>query len=283
MSTITTAFQSDRVETEYLDGPTARFAYRRVGPPSGTPLVMAVRFRATMDHWDPAFIDVLAAERDVIVFDNRGVGRSTGTPPNSIDGLAGGLLEFIDALELSEVDLLGWSLGGYVVQAATLKRLDLVRRLIVAASGPGRVPGTPELPERVTEILNKPRADAEDYVYTFWPHTDAGRQAALASQRRVETRLSETEASISDAAVDGQRAATFAFGAGVWDRLKELTLPVLVANGARDILIDTRGFASYQASQRLPNAKIVLYSDAGHAFLFQHADDFGREVLDFLR
>jgi pimeloyl-ACP methyl ester carboxylesterase len=174
------------------------------------------------------------------------------------------------------------SLGGYVVQVAALRRLDLVRRLIVAASGPGRVPGSPDLPDRVAQILNKPHADEEDYLYTFWAHSDDGRHSGRASQRRLHTRLSESRASISDTAVDGQRAATFAFGAGVWNRLGELTLPVLVANGARDILIDTYGFASYQASQRLPNAKVVLYSDAGHAFLFQRADDFGREVLSFL-
>jgi len=278
-----TAFEADRAETKYVDGTTARFAYRRIGPRSGVPLVMAVRFRATMDHWDPAFLDALAVERDVIVFDNRGVGLSTGTPPSSIGDMADGLLEFIDALDLTEVDLLGWSMGGYVVQVAALTRAALVRRLIVAASGPGRVPDTPALSEHVVQIIGKRQKDEADVLYEFWPHTDAGREAGIASERRLDKRLSESHANVSDAAVDGQRAAIFAFGAGVWDRLNELTIPVLVANGARDVLIDTQAFTSYQASQRLPNAKIVLYSDASHAFLFQHADDFGQEVLDFLR
>lgn len=281
--TAMTAFEADRAETEYVHGPTARFAFRRIGPRSGVPLIMAVRFRATMDHWDPAFLDVLAAQRDVIVFDNRGVGLSTGTPPSSIDDMADGLLEFIDALGLTEVDLLGWSMGGYVVQVAALTRTALVRRLIVAASGPGRVPDTPALSKHVVQIISKKQKDEEDVLYEFWPHTDAGRQAGIASERRLDKRLSESPATVSDAAVDGQRAAIFAFGPGVWDRLNKLTLPVLVANGARDVLIDTRAFTSYQASQRLPNAKVVLYSDASHAFLFQHADDFGHEVLDFLR
>jgi pimeloyl-ACP methyl ester carboxylesterase len=106
--------------------------------------------KSLIDHWDPALLDVLASERDVIVFDDVGSGRSSGTAPTTIDGLAEGLLEFVDALGLRQVDLLGWSMGGYVVQAATLKRPGLVRRLVIAGSGPGRVPDMPVAPERVS-------------------------------------------------------------------------------------------------------------------------------------
>ena len=107
-----TTFQADRAETQYVDGVSARFAYRRLGPRSGVPLVMAMRFRGTLDHWDPALLDVLSSERDVIVFDNAGTGRSSGTVPTTIEDLADGLLDFVDALGLLQVDLLGWSMGG---------------------------------------------------------------------------------------------------------------------------------------------------------------------------
>ncbi len=276
-----TTFQADRASTQHVDGASARFAYRRCRTQSGVPLIMALRFRGTIDHWDPALLDVLASERNVIVFDNRGTGRSSGTAPTTIDGLAQGLLEFIDALGLTEVDLLGWSMGGYVVQAATLKRPELVRRLVVAGSGPGRVPGMPAAPERVLQIMGKPASSEDDVLYLFFPETDEGRQAGLASLRRLDTRLSESHADVAPEAVAAQRAAISSFGTGVWDWLGELTLPVLVANGAHDVMISA--FASYAMSQRLPNAKVILYSDAGHAFLFQHADDFGHEVLRFLR
>ncbi len=276
-----TTFQADLAETQYVYGASARFAYRRIGPRSGVPLVMAHRFRGTIDHWDPALLDVLSSERDVIVFDNGGTGRSSGTAPTTIEGLAQGLLEFVDALGLSQVDLLGWSMGGYVVQAATLLRPTLVRRLIVAGSGPGRVPDMPAAPERVSQITRKSVTDGEDVLYLFFPETDEGRQAGLASLRRLDTRLSESYADVAPEAVDAQRAAISSFGTGVWDRLAELTLPVLVANGAHDVMI--HAFASYAMSQRLPNAKVILYSDAGHAFLFQHAEEFGHEVLRFLR
>lgn len=276
-----TTFQSDGAETRSIEGASTRFAYRRIGPGSGVPLILSLRLRGTIDHWDPALLDVLASERDVIVFDNRGTGRSSGMTPNTIDGLADGLLEFIDALGLSQVDLLGWSMGGYVAQTATLLRPTLVRRLIVAGSGPGRFPGLPTAPDKVWQIASKPVNDDEDFLYLFFPETDTARQAGLASLRRLDTRLTVSHAEVSPKAVEAQLAALRSFGTVVWDRLGELTLPVLVANGAHDIMINS--YASYAMSQRLPNAKVILYSDAGHSFLFQHAQEFGHDVLRFLR
>jgi pimeloyl-ACP methyl ester carboxylesterase len=276
-----TDFRADLAETQYIDGVTSRFAYRRLGTSSRPALVMCVRLRGTIDHWDPAFLDVLAAERDVIVFDNRGTGASTGRPPATIEGLADGLLDMVGALGLPEVDLLGWSLGGYVAQVATLARPDLVRRLIVAGSGPGRMAGMPTPPDMVWQVAGKDVNDDEDFLYLFFPETPKGRQAGLASLRRLDTRLDASHAVVLPDAIAAQAAAISAFGSGVWDRLGAITIPVLVANGAHDVMISS--FAAYSMSLRLPNAKVILYSDAGHAFLFQHAGEFGREVLRFLR
>lgn len=278
---MTTTFQADQASTQYVEGVSARFAYRRLGPRSGVPLILCLRLRGTIDHWDPALLDVLASERDVIVFDNRGTSRSSGTAPDTIDGLAAGLLEFIEALGLSQVDLFGWSMGGYVVQTAALLRPTLVRRLVVAGSGPGRVPNLPAAPDKVWQIASKPENSDEDFLYLFFPGTDPARQVGLASLRRLDTRLAVSHAVVSPQAVAAQIAAIRSFGTGVWDRLGELTLSVLVANGSHDVMISA--FASYAMSQRLPNAKVILYSDAGHAFLFQHAQEFGHEVLRFLR
>lgn len=277
----TTTVGADLAETRYAEDPGWRFAYRRLGPRSTVPLVMATRFRGTIDHWDPALLEVLGSQRDVIMFDNRGTAASSGAPPDTIEGLAEGLLEFLGALGLTQVDLLGWSMGGYVVQVATLKRPELVRRLIVAGSGPGRVPDLPAQSAKVRQVVGKPVLGDDDFLYLFFPETDQGRRAGLASLRRLDARLSGAHVEVAPAAVGAQNAAIAAFGTGVWDRLGELTLPVLVASGAHDVLI--HACASYAMSQRLPNAKVILYSDAGHAFLFQHADDFGHEVLNFLR
>ena len=274
------AFRADLAATRTITGSTVTFGYRRMGPVGDVPLVLCVRFKGTMDHWDPAFLEVLSDARDVIVFDNAGINSSSGTTPPTVDGMAEGLLDFVDALGLTEIDLLGWSLGGFVAQTATLHRPGLVRRLVVAGSGPGRVPGMPPTPEKVLQTMAKPDTDEEDTLYLFFPATDRARQAGIESLRRLDTRLLTSHAEVSPAAAAAQLAAVTAFGSGVWDRLAELRMPVLAANGAHDVMIDS--VATYQMSQRLPNATIIVYSDAGHGFLFQHHREFGGQVVGFL-
>ena len=139
-------------------------------------------------------------------------------------------------------------MGGYVVQAASLLRPTLMRQLIVAGSGPGRVPDMPAAPEKVSQIAGKPVNDDEDFLYLFFPETDTARQAGLASLRRLNTRLTASHAEVSPKAVQAQLAAIRSFGTGVWDRLGELTLPVLIANSPHDVMIDS--YASYAMSQR---------------------------------
>ncbi|GAA0486484.1 alpha/beta hydrolase [Paractinoplanes deccanensis] len=270
-----TTYISDQTETRFVDG----FAYRRFGKTGGVPLVLCMRLRGTMDHWDPDLLDRLAAQREVIVFDNRGTNASTGTPPDTIEGLADGAIAFIRALGLTQVDVLGWSMGGIVAQGVALRAPELVRRLIVAGSSAGGVPNLPPPPAKVNETLAHPVNHDEDFLYLFFPETERARQAGLASLRRLDHRLGESKAAVQPETFRAQLTAIGTF-AGFWDRQPELTLPVLVANGAHDVMIDA--YATYAMSQRLPNAKIVLYSDAGHAFLFQHPEDFAHEVNHFL-
>lgn len=273
---------SAHAPTQFVDSTNARFAYRRFGAPAGVPLVLALRFRGTMDHWDPAFLDELADEREVIIFDNIGHSRSSGTAPTTMDALAAGLIEFVDALGLTKIDLLGWSLGGIVVQAATLARPDLVRRLVVAGSSPGGgVPGMPAPDPRVWQVATKPVNDDGDFLYLFFPDDGAGHALGVQSLRRLDPRvLADEHTPVSLETMQAQLAVIASTGSSVWDRLSEIRIPVLVANGAHDRMIDS--YATYAMAGRLADAKAVLYSDAGHGFLFQHIDDFAGEVLHFL-
>jgi pimeloyl-ACP methyl ester carboxylesterase len=228
-------------------------------------------------------LDVLARERDVILVDYPGVNTSAGSTPATVRGLADGVAEFISALGLDRADLLGWSLGGYVVQDVALNHPGLVRRLVVAASGPGAVPGTPAPPARVWEAARRPVNDDSDFLYMFFPETTAGREAGLASLRRLDTRLSVSRADTTPGSVAAQAAALTGWGKGddtSWERLGELQMPVLVGAGGCDHMMHP--FGVYSMAQRLPDAKVIFYTDSGHGFLFQHADDFGDEVLRFL-
>ncbi|MFC8938940.1 alpha/beta fold hydrolase [Streptomyces griseoincarnatus] len=275
-----TTYLADSAETRYVDGPDGeRFAYRRFGREGTRPLVMHMRLRGTIDHWDPRFLDLVSAEREVIIFDNRGTNFSTGSAPVTMDGLVQGSLAFIGALGLTDIDVLGWSMGGIVAQGVALAAPELVHRLVVAGSSPGGVPNLPAPPARVAQTTGKPDNGDEDFLYLFYPETEKARAAGLASLRRLDHRLKQSNAAVGDEAFRGQLAAIGGFK-GYWERQEELTLPVLVANGAHDVMI--HAYATYAMSQRLPNAKIILYSDAGHGFLFQHPEDFAHEVNRFL-
>jgi pimeloyl-ACP methyl ester carboxylesterase len=273
-------YLSDAAEDRFVGGPDGeRFHYRRFGRPGTVPLVLCMRLRGTVDHWDPQLLDALAAEREVIVFDNRGTSLSSGDAPTSIDGLADGGIAFIQALGLTQVDILGWSLGGIVAQGIALRAPELVRRLVVAGSTPAGVPDQPAPGPRVGEILSHAVNDDEDYLYLFFPESDQGRAAGLASLRRLNVRLGASNAVVQPDTSRAQLGAIAAF-AGYSDRLGELKLPVFVANGAHDVMINS--YATYAMSQKLPDAKVVLYSDAGHGFLFQHITDFAHDVNRFL-
>ncbi len=276
---------ADTAETLFVAGPSATFAYRRIGPRGGIPLLLLNRFRGTIDWWDPELLDHLAAEHDVIVFDDIGVGYSTGTPRDSVEGFADGAIEFIEALGLSQVDLLGWTLGGIVAQYVTRRRPELVRKLVLAASNlDGQVPGAPAPDPQVRAILGQAEVGGDDLVYLFFPDTDTGRAAGRAYLARVAARLATGRPEMSEAASTGQFTAIGKSAAVPFDRtradLETITQPVLCATGMRDVMIPA--LSAYVAVQHLADATLVIYGDAGHAFLFQHARDFAAQVTHFL-
>ena len=282
--TATTTYSPSTAKTQFVDAGSTRYAYRRIGTQQGIPLVLVHRFRATIDWWDPAFIDAIAEERDVIMFDNVGIGYTEGAPMNTVDAYTVGAVAFIEALGLPQVDLLGWSFGGVVAQDIALQRPDLIRKLIVAGSGSGSAPGMPAMPERVANIMLKPGTDVEDALYLFYPETDAAQAQGVEHFSKIAAGMPKNAPVVTQEAAMGQLAAITATLAAPWEqvavKLNKMTLPVLYAGGSHDVMID--GFASYAAVQELPNAKLVLYSDAGHAFLFQHLENFTAEVKAFL-
>jgi pimeloyl-ACP methyl ester carboxylesterase len=278
-------YLADAAENLTVDSVSGTFTYRRLGPRGGVPLVLLNRFRGTLDWWDPQFLDHLATRHDVITFDNVGTGFSTGEPRDNVEGFADGAAELIDALGLGQVDLLGWTLGGLSAQHVALRHPDLVRRLVLAASNPGgAIPDMPAADERVRVILTGPEVTADDLVYLFFPDTDRGRAAGHDYLARVALRLATGRPELSPAATRGQMAAIAASASVPFERLKanleQITHPVLHATGIHDVMIPA--LSSFVAVQHLPNATFLAYGEAGHAFLFQHAEDFAAQVGSFL-
>ncbi|MFJ9543826.1 alpha/beta fold hydrolase [Streptomyces sp. NPDC101225] len=278
------AFASDQADTFSVVGNLATYAYRDFGKRSQTPpLVLLQRFRGTMDHWDPAFLEPLAAQRRVILFDSAGVSESSGRVPATIEAMADAAVDFLEAIGVTEADLLGWSLGGFVAQVVALDRPDLVRRLIVAGSGPGGVPGSAELDPRVPAMMTAEVSTEDDFLYLFFGENEESQQIGRESLARLEPRLSTSKAEVTAEAWGNQLAAIMRWGSGersAWSRLEELKMPVLLANGAHDVMVDSGD--SFAMARRMENATAVFYGDSGHGFLFQRPDEFARVVLDFL-
>ncbi|MEW1819325.1 alpha/beta hydrolase [Arthrobacter sp. NPDC080031] len=279
-----TTFVADSAPNETVQGTSANFTYRRFGPRGGVPLVLLHRFRGTIDWWDPEFLEYLAKDHDVILFDNIGVGYSSGEPLTTVEDYADGAAEFIGMLKLEQVDLLGWSLGGVISQLVVFRHPNLVRRLIVAGSQPpGSVPEVRATnPPEVEAIMVKDEASDEDLKFLFYPRTKEGVAAGDRHLRNINTRGVPKLASSETAA--GQFQAIGALFSQpfepVLEQLSKITQPVLYANGVHDVMIDSR--ASVVAVENLPNATLLLYSDAGHAFLFQHDAEFAEQVRLFL-
>ena len=259
-----------------------RIAYRRIGPDGGVPLVFLNRFRGTMDDWDPALVDRVARERGVILFDAPGVARSGGAPATTLRGWAGNAATFVRALGLDRVDVLGFSFGGLVAQELTLTEPALVRRLVIAGSGAGHVEGAGVNPAAIA-VATKPVNSDEDFLFLFFRDTPGSQAAGRAYRARLRQRADAFAAMADETAWRGMLAAAGDVGTpetSLLTRSGAIRQPVLVANGVEDIMIPT--FQSYALAQVIPDARLVIYPDSGHGFLFQHADAFADEVRRFL-
>lgn len=282
--TLDSTISAESAETTYLEAKGIRFAYRTFGVPSDVPLVFCQRFRGTMDDWDPAVVNGLAQERRVVLFDNAGVGLSSGEAPDTIGGMANYAAAFIDALGFKQVDLIGFSMGGAVVQQLSLDRPDLVRRLILAGTGPGGGEGTQPAKPDVFPVAAKPVNDPEDFLFLFFEPTETSQAAGRDYLERLEKRQGAREPLVKPETVKAQLSAIGAWAKGqgsAYPRLSEIKQPVLVANGHNDIMSPT--INSFVLSQRLPNAHLIVYPDSGHGFLFQYPERFVEHTLIFLR
>lgn len=272
---------AETAETSYIEADGIRFAYRTFGKTSDVPLVFCQRFRGTMDDWDPAFVNALAKERTIILFDSAGVGLSSGEVAETFYGTAKYAVTFIEALGLKQVDLLGFSMGGYIAQLVTLDRPDLVRRLILAGTGGGTGEGTQSGKPEVFQVAFKPVNEPEDFLYLFFEPTETSRAAGLEYLERLARRKDDRAPLVKPESVQAQIKSAVAWGTNsTFYRLGEIKQPVLVANGDHDIMIPT--INSFIVSQRIPNAQLIIYPDSGHGFLFQYPDLFAEHVSIFL-
>jgi pimeloyl-ACP methyl ester carboxylesterase len=262
-----------------VDG--TRFAYREFGPSTGVPLVFLHHFTAVLDDWDPRVIDGIASKRRVITFDNRGVGGSNGRTPTTVSAMADDAIAFIRALGLEQVDLMGFSLGGFISQVIVTKEPTLVRRIILAGTGPAGGDGVGKLSTRLLgDTMRGLLTRTNPKPYLFFTRTANGKAAATAYMDRLKERTLDRVKPTSPREVAAQLLAIRRWGAQDRMDLGAIKHPVLVANGEDDRMIPTR--ASFDLAHGLPNASLRIYPDAGHGGVFQYHEQFVAEVLEFL-
>lgn len=274
--------------SRYQDTPTrtvdvagTRFAYRRLGPEAGTLVVFLNHLSATLDNWDPRVVDGIAAHRPVVTFDNRGVGASRGRTPRSVEAMARDAIAFVRALGPGQVDLLGFSLGGFVAQVMVAREPELVRRMVLAGTGPAGGVGIDKVTAVTVADSVRAALRLRDPKYRlFFTGTANGRAAAREFLARLRERTVERDARISITAFRNQLAAIHEWGLQEPADLSSIRQPVFVANGEHDRMVPSSN--SVDLARRLPDATLALYPDAGHGGIFQHHEKFVDETLTFL-
>lgn len=282
MSNISNATVPDLHEsanTQFIEVGGTKYAYRVFGKETGLPLVFLHHFTATIDDWDPRVTNGLAQHFKLVLFDNKGIGASGGQTPDNVKEMADDATAFIKALGFTKVNLLGFSLGGFVAQQIALDSPQLVNKLILAATGPKGGEGIANLPNIMNEAFATAPEDPRLFLfYSKSPESIAlGRQSLARVKKRKEDRVSPT----GMPSIQAQVKAILAWSAEKSsDELSRILQPSLVVNGNKDIMFPT--INSYNLFQHLPNARLSLYPDSGHGAIYQYADRFVKEAADFL-
>ena len=263
-----------------VDG--ADFSYRQLGPSTGVPVIFLTLLAAVLDNWDPRVVDGIAAQHRVITFDNRGVGASSGSTPTTIQEMATDAVTFIRALGFDQVDLFGFSMGGMIAQVIAQEEPQLVRKMILAGTGPAGGEGI----DKVTRISYLDTARGlltrqDPKQFLFFTRTANGRRAGKGFLQRLKERTEGRDKAISLRAFRAQLKAIRRWGLQEPADLSTIPHPVLVANGESDRMVPSRN--TIALAERLPNSELIpLYPDAGHGGIFQYHEQFVRKALEFL-
>lgn len=274
--------------TSYGNAPTrmitaggVEYAYRELGPETGIPVIFLTHLAANLDNWDPRVVDGIAAKHRVITFDNRGVGASSGRVPDTIEAMAKDAVGFIRALGFDRVDILAFSMGGMIGQVIVMEEPQLVRRLILAGTGPAGGEGI----DNVTRVSNLDLARAlltfqDPKTFLFFTRTPNGKRSAKQFLGRLKERTENRDKSMSLSGYRTQLKAIHRWGLAQPTDLSVIHQPVLVANGESDRMVPTKN--SVDLDRRLPKSELVIYPDAGHGGIFQYHQEFVPTALEFL-
>ena len=284
MNNVSNVNLSETAPTQFQDIGGVSLAYRRFGKEGAPPVVCFQHFTGTMNNFDPIHTNRLAQDRPVILVDYRGVGRSGGKTPDSMPAIAADIIAFVKALGLKEIDLFGFSIGGMVAQQVALDAPELVRRVLLAGTGPSAGEGMQELSPKVMEIVNRPNTTQQERsMELFFSKSPASQAAGQSWLKRLAARKLDREPDAKPQVAEAQLVALAKWGAiPATDRygdLKKIKQRTLVVNGKDDIMVPT--INSYILQQHLSDARLILYPDSGHGSHFQFSEEFAEAAARF--
>lgn len=275
-------YTQENAPTQYIIVEGIKYAYRKFGKEEGIPLVFFIHFLASIDDWDPALIDPLAERYPIILIDNKGVGGSEGTTPDKIEDMADDAASLIKALGYKKVNVLGFSIGGFIAQLLAVQHPDLVNKLVLAGTGHK---GGAYISNIMTHIEKAQKEEPQNpRLYLFFAPTESSRKAGIAYIERLQARIKEDRVpTFSQNTLENQAKAIIRYGSEQdvdFKILKSIRQPTLIVNGNDDIMVGS--INSFNMVQQIPNSKLVLWSDSGHGALYQYHDNLVKEIEFFL-
>jgi pimeloyl-ACP methyl ester carboxylesterase len=269
-----------KAPTQYIEIDGTAFAYRRFGKPSSVPLIGFQHFTGTLDNWDPIIMNGLSQAREVIMFDNRGVGNSGGTTPEKVADMTNDAIAFITALGFDKIDVLGFSLGGFIAQQMAVQRPDLLRKIILVGTAPQGVKVLHSFPALIEKAMQL--TPLERFLFIFFTISEQSRTKGLAVLQRLSDRKDDRDKEATDESVLAQLKAITSWGTDpITLDISKIHHPVLIVQGSNDQMMDSD--TSYSLFRQLPDAWLNYYPDAAHGSFFQYPEYFVNEANYFLR
>lgn len=269
------------VPTKFVEANGIKFAYRSYGKEGDIPVIYFNHLTANLDNCDPRIMDAIAAHRHIISFDYRGVGATTGEQGTSIPDMAKDAIAFIHTLGYKQVDIMAFSMGGFITQELLLVEPTLARKIILAGTGPRGGEGVSDVVGLTYKDIFKGIFTFRDpKFYLFFTQNKVGKQAARDFLKRLKERKENRDKKVKFSVLSKQLKAIKNWGNDKPADLSVFKNPVLVANGDNDRMVPTPN--SYDLSKRITNSELIIYKDAGHGGIFQYHDEFVKSALAFL-
>src|SRR5687767_9985939 len=277
-----TTMKFQNVKTQTINVAGTDFYYRKLGENNaGVPVIFLNHLAATLDNCDPRIMDGIASKHQIIAFDNRGVGATKGKTPKTIAEMATDARAFIHALGYEKVDLVGFSLGGFISQEILLQEPQLVRKAVIAGTGPAGGEGIKKV-TRITylDIMRGLFSFKDAKTYLFFNRNESGKKSAKEFLNRLNERKENRDRKMKIGNLQRQLKAIHSWGKQQPQDLSIIKQPVLVANGDNDRMVPSSN--TYDLAKRISNSEIIVYEDAGHGGIFQYQEEFVKNALAFL-